>query len=65
MPVLISEIKLVHGADHTQFVAFGDMGVDHCCRDIGVSKEFLDSPDIIAAFNKMGGKAVAFMPISA
>lgn len=56
---------MVHGADHTQFVAFGDVGVDHCCRDIGMPKEFLDSPDIIAAFNKMGGKAVTIMPISA
>ena len=26
--------------------------------DIGVSKEFLDSPDIISAFNKVYGKAV-------
>jgi hypothetical protein len=41
------------------------MGINHGGLKILVTEQFLDGSDIIAGFEKMGGKAVPLMPSSA
>jgi hypothetical protein len=41
------------------FTPIQDMGIDHGSRDVRVPEQFLDGADIVAVFQKVGGKRVA------
>jgi hypothetical protein len=46
-------------------MALGEMEVDHRLPQVGVAEEQLNGAQIGAAFEQMGGEAVASMPSSA
>lgn len=53
------KLQSIQGAGHPMTTAPQYMGVNHRGGDIGVPQEFLDGPDIMAAFQQMGSKTVA------
>ena len=57
--------EAIHGASDTGWAAAQDVGVNHRRRDISVSKEELNRPDIVAVFQEMGRERVPPMPTSA
>ena len=50
---------LVQGTPDSHATAIQDVGVDHGGLHVLVAEQLLDSADVVAAFEEMGGKAVA------
>ena len=50
--------KPIHRAAHAGRAAVENMGVDHRRPDVAASKEFLDSPDIVAFLQPVGREGV-------
>jgi len=44
-------------ASHSPSAAIEHMGVDHRRANVAVSKQLLDRPNVVAAFEKMGSEA--------
>ena len=49
----------VNRRDHAAPALVQDMKVDHGRRNVSVAKQFLDSTNVVAGFQQMGGKAVS------
>ena len=52
-------LQIGQGAAYREDVLLGNVGVDHSGTDILVSQEFLDSTDVVAGLDQMGGEGVA------
>ena len=59
---LASEIRsrgsIVERAPNPAPAAVEHVGVNHCRRNVAVSKQFLDSADVVACAKEMGGERV-------
>jgi hypothetical protein len=51
-------ISSIQRTSHSENVSAGNMGVDHSGLERRMPQEFLNCPDIVALFQKMGGEAV-------
>ena len=52
-------VASVHGTDHPSPTPIQDVGVDHGRADVGMAKQFLNCPYVVAGFEQVGGKTVA------
>ncbi len=55
----LSSGRIIERATHRAGAAAQDVGIDHSCLHISVTKQLLHGADIVASLKEMGGETMA------